>query len=300
MKTFTYGKIDRMIEKDASIAVVFARLQGKWVLCRHKERTTWETPGGHREKSETILDAAKRELMEETGAKIFDITPVYSVSDGETSGIICFSEIHSLGSLPDKSEMAEVKAFDFLPESTTYPDLYKTAFDKVQGWLNAQSNAGEIWDIYDKDRNPTGRTHKRGDPLAPGDYHLVVHVWLKNQKGEYLITRRAPNKGYPNMWEATGGSALSGDDSLTAAIREVKEETGLTADPSLGKCIMSYMREDCFTDVWLFEQDFSLSDVVLQEGETTDKMYAGKEKINSLLKEGAFVPFCYLERLLNL
>ncbi|MBR5797799.1 MAG: NUDIX domain-containing protein, partial [Clostridia bacterium] len=75
----------------------------------------------------------------------------------------------------------------------------------------------------DENRRPTGRTHLRGVPLPTGDYHLVVLVLLQNDQGECLITRRAPNKGYPNMWEFTGGSALAGDDSLHAALREAKE-----------------------------------------------------------------------------
>ena len=93
----------------------------------------------------------------------------------------------------------------------------------------------EYWDVYDGDRNPTGRTHRRGDPMADGDFHIVVHVWMKNNCGEYLLTRRDFSKGFPGMWESTGGSALAGDDSLSAAIREVKEETGLDLDPSCGK-----------------------------------------------------------------
>lgn len=101
------------------------------------------------------------------------------------------------------------------------------------------------------------------------------------------------------MWETTGGSALQGDDSLTAALREVKEETGLTLDPENGECILSYRRSDAFTDVWLFTQDFDLEKVVLQEGETSDKMKADKHKIRALEKEGAFVPFRYLSKILG-
>lgn len=72
--------------------------------------------------------------------------------------------------------------------------------------------------------------------MEDGEYHLSVHVWLLNHNGEFLLIKRSPNKGYPNMWESTGGSAIAGDDSLSAAIREVKEETGLTADSTCGTC----------------------------------------------------------------
>ncbi|MBQ7321242.1 MAG: NUDIX domain-containing protein [Clostridia bacterium] len=162
-----------------------------------------------------------------------------------------------------------------------------------------QSNPDELWDIYDENRCLTGRTHRRGDPLPHGDYHLVVQVWIRNSRGEYLLTKRAPTKGFPNMWECTGGSALSGDDSLRAALREVQEETGITLDPRRGICLMPIPREDNFCDVWLFQHDVDLSEVVLQPGETCDVMLASEEKIRELYREGTLVPFFYLDEFLK-
>ena len=101
------------------------------------------------------------------------------------------------------------------------------------------------------------------------------------------------------MWETTGGSALSGDDSLTAVMREVKEETGLTLLPENGTCIRSKMGDTCFSDVWLFRQDFDLKDVVLLEGETCDVMYASAEKIRQLRNEGILCSYSYLDELLE-
>ena len=65
-----------------TFAVIIAKTEGKWVFCRHRERDTYEVPGGHREPGETVLEAARRELQEETGAVEFDIKPicVYSVT----------------------------------------------------------------------------------------------------------------------------------------------------------------------------------------------------------------------------
>ena len=136
--------------------------------------------------------------------------------------------------------------------------------------------------------------------MEKGDYHIVVHVWIKNSRGEYLITKRAPHKGWPNMWETTGGSALSGDDSITAALREVREETGLILDPKCGRIIHSYVRRDSFVDVWLFEEDHELSEVTLCENETTDKMYADAEKIKEMIDEGTFINFSYIDKVLEL
>lgn len=97
------------------------------------------------------------------------------------------------------------------------------------------------------------------------------------------------------MWECTGGSALSGDDSITAAIREVREETGLCLLPENGRCVMGYKRKDAFVDIWLFRQDFDLKDVRYQPGETCGAKCAKKEEILEMEQTGELVPFSYLE-----
>lgn len=111
-------------------AVIIARSYGKWVFCKHRERDTYEIPGGHREMGERILEAAKRELREETGAAKFQIKPVcvYSVTGKnsvnmtgeETYGLLCFAEITEFA---DKLEyeMEEVALMEDLPENWTYP-----------------------------------------------------------------------------------------------------------------------------------------------------------------------------------
>lgn len=279
-------------------AVIAARFDGKWIFSRHKERSTWEIPGGHIEPGETPMEAAKRELYEETGALDADIHIVggYRLYD---DGLLCFAEVKALGSIPDDSEIAEIQFFETLPDALTYGIVHQKLFYWVQGWLNFQSGAGELWDIYDENRVKTGRTHCRGDYLNKGDYHLVVHVWLLSSSGKFLLTKRSPNKGFPNMWETTGGSALAGDDSLTAAIREVKEETGLTLDPKRGEVVLTYRGTDYITDVWLFRQDFDLAEVQLLECETCDVMYASVDELLRLRRDGVLVPFSYLDALLS-
>lgn len=291
-------------DETVRLVVVFARYQNQWVLSRHKARSTWDIPGGHREAGESCAEAARRELWEETGARAAELHPisVYSVKkNGETkNGMLYYADISELGPLPAEFEMAERILADKLPEKLTYPDIYPDLFLKVQGWLNTRSSPGEMWDVYDENRNRTGRLHRRGDPLGPGEYHLVVHVWMLNSRGQFLLTKRSPNKGFPNTWESTGGSALAGDDSLTAALREVKEETGLTLDAGRGQRVLSTCQADYFRDVWLFRQDFDLAEVVLQPGETTDKMYADAEMILRMRSEGTFVPYGYLEDLFSI
>lgn len=112
--------------------VVLSKYQGKILLSRHKNRTTWETQGGHIEPGEMPLEAAERELYEEAGAMEFDMEPVcdYCVGEEEAGGMVFAADIRKLGDIPD-SEMAEVKTFDVLPENLTYPDITPVLFAQI-------------------------------------------------------------------------------------------------------------------------------------------------------------------------
>ena len=122
-----YDTVDDSLLK---FAVIISQSNGKWVFCKHKERDTYEAPGGHREVGEDILETAKRELQEETGAIRFDIKPicVYSVTGKnsvnetgeETFGLLCFAEIRGFLGQLDR-EMEKVVLMDELPENWTYP-----------------------------------------------------------------------------------------------------------------------------------------------------------------------------------
>ena len=271
---------------------VYVRYQGKWLFCRAKSRDTFETVGGHIEPGETPLQAAKRELFEETGALRFDITHAfdyYAQFPTESYNTQIFlAQIHELGALPDY-EMAETTLFDALPAKLRFPNIEPVLFRYLQGWMNLNSAKDEMWDVYDENRNLTGKVHRRIDPMPEGGYHLVVIAMLQNSKDEYLITKRALTKGFPGMWEFPGGSAVAGDDSLAGVLKEVKEETGLDAEADKVKIAASYTRADAHVDIWLFKQDFDLEDVVLQEGETIDARYAKKEEILEMIKRGDFV-----------
>lgn len=116
-------------------AVIVSKSNGKWVFCKHKERDTYECPGGHREDGENIDDTAKRELYEETGAKRYSIKPVcvYSVTsfDVETFGMLYFAEIESFEK-ELHSEIEKIELFEDLPEKWTYPLIQPLLLKEVQ------------------------------------------------------------------------------------------------------------------------------------------------------------------------
>lgn len=139
----------------------------------------------------------------------------------------------------------------------------------------------EKWDLYTKYREKTGKEHIRGQMIPERFYHLVVHVWIHNHRGEYLISQRSASRPtFPLMWECVGGSILKGESSIDGALREVKEEVGLDLEQKDGKLLFSKIRGsdvryECkvfndIMDVWLFEYDGALQ----LESATTDEVAA--------------------------
>ncbi len=155
-------------------AVIVASYQGKYVFCRHRLRSTWEIPGGHREKDEAIDETARRELREETGAEKAMIRPVsvYGVKDGdnETYGMLFFATIEELTPLSDSYEIAEITFCDSLPTDLTYPLIQPRLFEHVL------SNANKIDEItrLQRIRNAESKSHMQMyseyDLFTPGSW----------------------------------------------------------------------------------------------------------------------------------
>ena len=124
--------------KSLQFVVIVAQYKGKWLCVQHKERDTYELPGGHIELGETAFEAAKRELYEESGALEFSLLPVsyYGVeSSGKiTYGELYFSNITCFGELPD-FEIKERKLFEHIPDKLTYPHIQPALMERAQKWL---------------------------------------------------------------------------------------------------------------------------------------------------------------------
>lgn len=157
----------------------------------------------------------------------------------------------------------------------------------------------ELWDIYDRDKQRTGRTMKRNDwHMQPGDFHLTVLGVIRHTNGKYLITKRVMTKAWaPGSWEVSGGAAQAGEDSLDAVKREIKEETGLDVSSFEGVFVFSYTRENpeegdnYFVDIYRFTGDFTEEDLHLQEAETDGYMLATAEEIEALGAQGKFLHY---------
>jgi len=133
VKTAGFGELGNY-----TFVVIFCRYQDKWLYVRTKDNDTFGTAGGHIEKGETPIDAAKRELFEETGAIGYDIIPAFDYSVERQSeystGQVFLAYIHQLEELPDY-EVAEIKLFDALPEKMRFPHILPVLYKKMQHWL---------------------------------------------------------------------------------------------------------------------------------------------------------------------
>ena len=121
--------------------VICSFYKGKWILSKHKKRTTWETQGGHIEEGETPLEAAKRELFEESGISDAEIYPVCDYlgydSNGSATGVVFLAVVHSLGTMPE-SEMQEIGFFDEIPAELTYPNVSPVLFREAEKLLRTK------------------------------------------------------------------------------------------------------------------------------------------------------------------
>lgn len=148
----------------------------------------------------------------------------------------------------------------------------------------------ERWDVLNKDGKPLGRTVFRGEnTLRAGEYHLVVHIWVLSSDGNILIQRRSPEKKLmPGEWAATGGAAISGEDSYTAAHRELFEELGIFSTPESMKKLTRIFRRNSLLDVWAITCDCVAEELTLQKSEVAAVKWVTRAQLKRMIEEGRF------------
>lgn len=166
----------------------------------------------------------------------------------------------------------------------------------------------ELWDIYDRNKQRTGRTMKRNDwCLKDGEYHLTVLGVVVKPDGKFLITQRVMTKSWaPGWWEVSGGGVMAGEDSADAVRREVLEETGLDVTGAEGGYLFSYHRENpgegdnYFVDIYRFVMDFDESNVKIQKEEAAGFKLATAEEIKELARQGIFLHYDSIKQVFEL
>ena len=148
----------------------------------------------------------------------------------------------------------------------------------------------EYWDILDKDGNKTGKTVVRGRRgLSKGEYHLVVHIWVVNDKGEFLIQRRSDKKPLmPGEWAATGGSAFSSEGSRHAAIRELFEELGIRVTRRRMVLVKRQLRKYSINDIYAVRCNIPANRCRLQEDEVAEFKWVSKEELQRMVENGEY------------
>ncbi len=151
----------------------------------------------------------------------------------------------------------------------------------------------ELWDIYDINRNKTGKTIMRGCTLGQGEYHIAVQVCVFNSKGQMLIQQRTPFKDdWANMWDITAaGSVISGETSQQAAQRELSEELGIDMDFSDVRPRFTVNFDRGFCDVYDVLADVDTESLVLQKEEVQAVRWADRRQILEMIENGKFITY---------
>ncbi len=156
-----------------------------------------------------------------------------------------------------------------------------------------QEMAEEIWDVYDVNRQRTGKTVVREKSWGFEKYHLIIHVCIFHPDGRMLIQKRAHRKAaWPDLWDVSaGGSALAGEDSWQAAEREVQEELGLKLNLKDVRPHLSINYERGFDDFYTVIRDVDPDQLVLQAEEVAEVRWATLEEVRRMEQDHTFVHY---------
>lgn len=151
----------------------------------------------------------------------------------------------------------------------------------------------ERYDVYNEDRELTGKVLDRGQVCEKGENRLVVHICIFNSKNEMLIQKRVKSKKVaPGRWDlSVGGCSMSGEKTKQTAHREMLEEIGLDYDFTHHRPHLTINFEHGFDDYYFIEKDMDLTTLVLQREEVDEVRWASLDEILELLRNNQFVPY---------
>lgn len=149
----------------------------------------------------------------------------------------------------------------------------------------------EYIDLYDEQGKVVIERQPRDNPIPKGCWIMAVGIWLLNEEGKLLLTKRSPSKSFaPNLWENTGGHVVAGESGEDAVIRELEEETGITVSHKDIVFLGIGRHEPYFGKNYGVVKNFDLSAVRLQEGETCDVKAVSLDEFEKMANSGELAP----------
>ncbi len=146
----------------------------------------------------------------------------------------------------------------------------------------------ERWDVLNRSGEKTGETLTRGEQLQDGQFHLVVHVWFWDGQRLLIQKRSLRCEVMPGVWACTSGSVVSGESSRSAALREVKEELGISLAENDLHFIRRFRRKNSFVDLFLVHRSFDSSQCTLQDDEVDDIRWVSKDTLKHMILDSKF------------
>lgn len=295
----------------------------KIAILNKANKNEFKLPGGGIESDETPEDAFRREVLEETGCEVDIIERLGIIEEHKTlanfkqisyvfvgkvtkdTNECHFTEKESdegakiLWTTPNNGLELITNCFDKIIGSK-YEDEYQTKFivyrDKtiLEYYLKDFTMGKEYFDILDEIGNKTGKIKLRNEVHRDGDWHKAVHIWIINQNNEILLQRRCATKdSNPNMLDIScAGHLTAGDDSITGAIRELKEELNLDINPTELIFIKTLKNESKysetfinreFNDIYILKTNKNINDMKFQESEISEIIFVTYEQFKEMI-----------------
>lgn len=146
----------------------------------------------------------------------------------------------------------------------------------------------ELMDIYDENKNLTGRTIYRKDIniLKEDEYVITSHCFIINSYGKILLTQRSLNTNRGGKWEDTHGGVRAKETSIEGIIRELKEEIGINVKQSELKLVKTIKNKNVFKDVYILKRDIPIENFVLDKNEVMDCKYVTIDEFKEMIEKG--------------